>query len=187
MATDAYSAICDWHRATATARPSYLSKADYSLQTTSLHGIKDHVKRNFPYSVLALYMELSDTSRDGSTTHLVKKADVEITCGEDMDASYDFTDLDVIEFEGVLNFRAALPGTGLPIYRCAALDNATFSDAVRLLTPGIINSSASSDNKWYNLRAFTVVDLVNRFCFTPIVATPHILIILHFNIAAMFS
>ena len=46
----------------------------------------------------------------------------------------DLPALEIIEFEGILNFRSALPGTGLPIYRCAALDNATATDTRRLLS-----------------------------------------------------
>ena len=102
--------------------------------------------------------------REDPLTNLVENVVVEIAFGEDEDTLHGFTDLDIIEFEGILNFRSALPGTGLPIYRCAALDNATSSDAVRLLTSGLINSSTSSDNKWYNLRDFTVVDLVSCLC-----------------------
>lgn len=150
IATYAYKFAYDWHRATASARPSYLVKACYNLQTNNLHGNKDYVKRNFPYSVPVLQMEQGSTSHDGSISNTVGIADVESISGEVKNTFNIFTDLDIIEFEGVLNFRSALPGTGLPIYRCAALDNATSSDAVRLLTPGIINSSSSSDNKWYN-------------------------------------
>ena len=63
----------------------------------------------------------------------------------------EYPELEIIEFEGILNFRSALPGTGLPIYRCAALDNATASDTERLLTPGWLKSdkgSAASKRYW---------------------------------------
>ena len=56
----------------------------------------------------------------------------------------DLPALEVIEFEGILNFRSALPGTGLPIYRCAALDNATASDSKRLLASGLLSRSVTS-------------------------------------------
>ena len=150
IATYAYKFASDWHRATASARPAYLVKACHNLQTNNPHGNKDYVKRNFPYSVPVLQMEQGSTSHDGSIRNTAGIADVESISGKVKNTFSNFTDLDIIEFEGVLNFRSALPGTGLPIYRCAALDNVTSSDAVRLLTPGIINSSSSSDNKWYN-------------------------------------
>lgn len=162
LVTYAYSSNRDWHRATATAGTSSLVKAFKTLQTSSLHSSKDFVKCNSPYSTTALRMERS--FREDPLTNLVGNVAVEIPCGEDEDTLHDFADLDIIEFEGILNFRSALPGTGVPIYRCAALDNATSSDAVRLLTSGLINSSTSSDNKWYNLRDFTVVNLVSCLC-----------------------
>lgn len=56
----------------------------------------------------------------------------------------EYPELEIIEFEGILNFRSALPGTGLPIYRCAALDNSTASDTERLLTPGWLKSDDGS-------------------------------------------
>ena len=40
--------------------------------------------------------------------------------------------LEVVAFDSINNFRRALPGTSLPIYRCAALDRASPSDANRL-------------------------------------------------------
>jgi hypothetical protein len=162
LVTYAYSSNRDWHRATATAGTSSLVKAFKTLQTSNLHGSKDVVKCNSPYSMTALRMERN--FREDPLTNLVGNVAVEIPCGEDEDTLHDFADLDIVEFEGILNFRSALPGTGLPIFRCAALDNATSSDAVRLLTSGLINSSTSSDNKWYNLRDFTVVDLVSCLC-----------------------
>lgn len=57
----------------------------------------------------------------------------------------DFPELEIIEFEGILNFRSALPGTGLPLYRCAALDNATASDTERLLNPETLGLTSNLD------------------------------------------
>ena len=148
--TRAYSLTSSWRHGTGTTRPSYLVNAVCNnLPTNSFHG--------FPHSVPALHMQQSD----GFIRNLNENKDIDIAPEKGKDTFHDFTDLDIIEFEGVLNFRSALPGSGLPIYRCAALDNATSSDAVRLLTPGIINSSASSDNKWYFLRSYIMFDLVS--------------------------
>jgi hypothetical protein len=55
------------------------------------------------------------------------------------------SELELIEFDGILNFRSALPGTGLPIFRCAALDNATASDTQRLIgyrLPGSVSKDS---------------------------------------------
>ena len=58
----------------------------------------------------------------------------------------DYPELEIIEFEGILNFRSALPGSGLPLYRCAALDNATASDTERLLNPETLNPTTNQDS-----------------------------------------
>lgn len=58
----------------------------------------------------------------------------------------DYPELEIIEFEGILNFRSALPGSGLPLYRCAALDNATASDTERLLNPETLNPKINLDS-----------------------------------------
>lgn len=78
------------------------------------------------------------------TTH--KSSDNETGQSDNSDSDrperfLEYPELEIIEFEGILNFRSALPGTGLPIYRCAALDNATASDTERLLMPGWLKSS----------------------------------------------
>jgi hypothetical protein len=76
----------------------------------------------------------------------------------------EYPELEIIEFEGILNFRSALPGTGLPIYRCAALDNATASDTERLLTPGWLKSDKGSTAS--NRCSITsVIRVLNTFFF----------------------
>jgi hypothetical protein len=57
---------------------------------------------------------------------------------DDEDCGLDLPLLEIVKFDAILNFRSALPGTGLPIYRCAALDNATAADTDKLLMLGIM-------------------------------------------------
>jgi hypothetical protein len=56
------------------------------------------------------------------------------SCGSPLHMSHSTPDpaLEVVAFDSINNFRRALPGTSLPIYRCAALDNASPTDASRL-------------------------------------------------------
>lgn len=84
-------------------------------------------------------------SRDTTYTDAnTKKKKNEVDCNDRIEEFMDLPALEIIEFEGILNFRSALPGTGLPIYRCAALDNATASDSKRLLTGGLLSPLLTS-------------------------------------------
>jgi hypothetical protein len=88
----------------------------------------------------------SDQSSDIETGHLYNRE------SDRPERFLEYPELEIIEFEGILNFRSALPGTGLPIYRCAALDNATASDTERLLTPGWLKSDeGSNDSTRYSI------------------------------------
>ena len=104
---------------------------------------------NIPqYSISALPMKDSDVTSAGTVTIENTQQNAQQNKGEkgidstnkqdkQKEQKEEFIDLpalEIIEFEGILNFRSALPGTGLPIYRCAALDNATATDTRRLLS-----------------------------------------------------
>ena len=53
--------------------------------------------------------------------------------------------LEIVPLESVLNFRRALPGTNLPIYRCAAFDNASANDVVSLQSISTIIDLRNTD------------------------------------------
>lgn len=53
--------------------------------------------------------------------------------------------LEIVPLESVLNFRRALPGTNLPIYRCAAFDNASANDVVSLQSISTIVDLRNTD------------------------------------------
>ena len=53
--------------------------------------------------------------------------------------------LEIVPLESVYNFRRALPGTNLPIYRSAAFDNASADDVVSLQSISTIIDLRNTD------------------------------------------
>ena len=147
-----YHSVCDINR----IRHSFDAKAHLQTPLVSIHCSKsDHSFYVPQYSmsstsnndILSAVDQITQhkTTRDTNTGDSNINSNVIITQGDDLGESFiDLPALEVIEFEGILNFRSALPGTGLPIYRCAALDNATASDSKRLLTGGLLSRSLTS-------------------------------------------
>ena len=108
----------------------------YSMSSTSNNDISSSVDRIAEHK----------TTRDANNGISNMDSNAINSQSNDMgEAFIDLPALEVIEFEGILNFRSALPGTGLPIYRCAALDNATASDSKRLLASGLLSRSVTSN------------------------------------------
>ena len=113
--------------------------------TSSQHS---RIKRDRP--TLGMSMDENEHPTEGTASienrraQLVASPTTAMT-NREREKFLDFPELEIIEFEGILNFRSALPGTGLPLYRCAALDNATASDTERLLNPETLGLSSNLD------------------------------------------
>mmetsp|Transcript_20260 Transcript_20260/g.19577 ORF Transcript_20260/g.19577 Transcript_20260/m.19577 type:complete len:589 (+) Transcript_20260:317-2083(+) len=127
--------------------PNLHSKHRRSYINTIIYGQKN---QNDPKNENTLSMS-SENPRltqpgflAGSTTeHAIEQINAsERDCDlDDEDCGLDLPFLEIVKFDAILNFRSALPGTGLPIYRCAALDNATAADTDKLLMMGLMKAT----------------------------------------------
>jgi hypothetical protein len=108
-------------------------------------------KDNSARHVLRMSMDSDEYPTDGVASIESRRAQLTASpiapiTNSEREKFLDYPELEIVEFEGILNFRSALPGSGLPLYRCAALDNATASDTERLLNPETLNTSLNKDS-----------------------------------------